>query len=106
MDGRTQEDIGNLMEFLKDSFKNIAQIVGRMTASQVMMLLGVVAGTIIGIVVVVGWVNQPPYSRLYSDIDEAEAGEIINYLNDQQIPYRLSDNGRAIEVPSGEVYKT
>lgn len=94
------------MEFLRDTFKNIAQFVGRMTASQVMMLLGILAGTIIGIIVVVGWVNEATYSRLYSDVDEAEAGEIINYLNEKQVPYRLTDNGRGIEVPSGEVYKT
>jgi flagellar M-ring protein FliF len=94
------------MEFFKDTFKNIARTVGRMTASQVMMLFGIIAGSIIGIVVIVGWVSQANYSRLYSDVDEAEAGEIINYLTDKQIPYHLTDNGRAIEIPSSDVYKT
>jgi flagellar M-ring protein FliF len=94
------------MEFFKDTFKNLARFVGRMTASQVMMLFGVIAGSIIGIVVIVGWVSQANYSRLYSDVEEAEAGEIINYLHDKQIPYKLTDNGRAIEIPSGDVYKT
>jgi flagellar M-ring protein FliF len=94
------------MEFFKGTFKNIARTVGRMTASQVMMLFGIIAGSIIGIVVIVGWVSQANYSRLYSDVDEAEAGEIINYLTDKQIPYRLTDNGRAIESPSNDVYKT
>ena len=36
-------------------FKGLMDYVGRMTASQVMMLFGVVAGTIVGIVLVVGW---------------------------------------------------
>ena len=94
------------MESLREFFKNAGQVVARMTASQVMMLLGILAGTIVGIVIVVGWVSDVTYSRLYSDIDDAEAGEIVNYLNDSKIPYRLSDNGRGIEIPSGDVYKT
>ena len=94
------------MESLKEFLKNIGQVVARMTASQVMMLFGILAGVIVGIVIVVGLVSDVTYSRLYSNIDEAEAGEIVNYLNDNKIPYRLSDNGGSIEIPSSDVYRT
>jgi flagellar M-ring protein FliF len=94
------------MESSKEFFKNVGQIVARMTASQVMMLFGILAGVIVGIVIVVGLVSDVTYSRLYSNIDEAEAGEIVNYLNDNKIPYRLSDNGGSIEIPSSDVYRT
>ncbi|UCG61956.1 MAG: flagellar M-ring protein FliF [Candidatus Zixiibacteriota bacterium] len=77
-----------------------------MTPSQVMMLLGVVAGSIVGIVLVVSWLSSVTYSRLYSNLDEAEAGEVAAYLNDNKIPYQLADGGSTIEVPSGDVYKT
>ncbi|UCD63429.1 MAG: flagellar M-ring protein FliF [Candidatus Zixiibacteriota bacterium] len=87
-------------------FKGILDYVGRMTPSQVMMLLGVIAGTVVGIIFVVGWLNDATYTPLYSDLDQAEAGEIVSYLTDNRIPYRLSDGGRGIEVPSGDVYKT
>jgi len=80
--------------------------VGRMTASQVMMLLGVAAGTVVGIVFVVGWLNSVTYAPLYSDLDQSEAGEIVAYLNDNQIPYNLTNGGQCIEVPSGDVYRT
>ena len=76
-----------------------------MTPSQVMMLLGVTAGSVVGIFIVVGWLNEITYSRLYSDIDESEAGEVITYLNENKIPYRLSNNGTSIEVPSDNVYQ-
>ncbi len=87
-------------------FKNLMDYVGRMTPSQVMMLLGIVAGTIVGIVLVVGWLNSVTYARLYSDLDQSEAGEIVAYLNDNRIPYQLSDGGSSVEVPSGDVYRT
>ncbi|MFZ5980710.1 MAG: flagellar basal-body MS-ring/collar protein FliF [Candidatus Zixiibacteriota bacterium] len=79
--------------------------VSRMTPSQVMMLLGMTAGTIVGIFIVVGWLNEITYSRLYSELDESEAGEVITYLNDNKIPYRLGSNGTSIEVPSDDVYR-
>ncbi len=92
------------MESFKDFFKSVGHFVGRMTPSQVMMLFGVIAGTIVGAILVVGWLGEVTYSRLYSDLEEAEAGEIINYLNDNKIPFKLSANGSTIEVPSNDVY--
>ncbi|MBU0984861.1 MAG: flagellar M-ring protein FliF [candidate division Zixibacteria bacterium] len=94
------------MESIVNFFKNLGGFVGRMTPSQVMMLFGVVAGSIVGVVLIVGWVSDISYSRLYSNLGQEEAGEIVNYLNDNKISYRLSENGGAIEVPSGDVYAT
>ena len=74
------------MEAIKEYLKNLAALVGRMTPSQVMMFLGVVAGTVVGVVLLVGWANDITYSRLYSDLDESEAGEIASTLTDNQIP--------------------
>ncbi len=94
------------MEPIKEFFKNLSGMVGRMTPSQVMMLFGVIAGTLVGIVLVVGWVNDITYSQLYSNLDESEAGEVVSYLTDNNIPYQLDDGGRTVSVPSDQVYKT
>ena len=94
------------MESIKEFFKNLTDYVGRMTPSQVMMLLGIVAGVLVGIIFVIGWVNDVTYSRLYSNLDNSEAGEVTSYLNENGIPYQLTDGGRTISIPSDEVYKT
>jgi len=94
------------MESIRGFFKNAMNYVSHMTASQVMMLLGIGGGTIVGAIFVVGWLNSVTYSRLYSDLDESEAGEVITWLNDNKIQYNLTGGGRTIEVPSGDVYKT
>ncbi len=94
------------MDFIKELFKNLTRYVGRMTPGQVMMLLGIVFGTIVGAVFVVGWVKDISYSRLYSNLEPGDAGEVIAHLDDQKIPYRLSDNGTSIDIPSGQVYRT
>ena len=93
------------MEALKEFFKNVNGFVGRMTPSQVMMLLGVTAGTLVGIVFLYGWLTSVTYARLYSNLDEAEAGEVVAYLSESRIPYQLSDGGQTVEVPSGDVYR-
>jgi flagellar M-ring protein FliF len=94
------------MDGLKSFFTNIGDFVGRMTASQVMMLLGVSAGTVVGIFFLVGWLNSVQYTRLYSNMEEEEAGEVLAYLRDAKVEYRLLDGGRTIEVPSTDVYQT
>jgi flagellar M-ring protein FliF len=94
------------MEQLKQALRNISRVVGRMTPSQVMMLFGVAAGLIVGIILAVGWLSSATYARLYSNLDEAEAGDVVNALNEQKIPFKLTDNGRSIEIPSDKVYET
>lgn len=94
------------MESIKDFFKGLMNFVSRMTPSQVMMLFGVIAGSIVGIVLVVGWLNNINYSRLYSNLEESEASEVITYLNDKKIPFNITNGGKTIEIPSDDVYKT
>ncbi len=93
------------MDTFKAFFKGLSDWVGRMTPSQVMMLLGLSAGSIVGAVMLFGWVNSVTYSRLYANLDAAEAGEVVNWLNDNQIPYQLSDNGSSIDIPQDDVYR-
>jgi flagellar M-ring protein FliF len=94
------------MDYLKTLFKNIGDFTSRMTPSQVMMLFGVITGSIIGGILLTGWISDINYARLYSDLDEQAAGDVISYLSDNNIPYQITDNGAAIEVPSEQVYKT
>ncbi|MFH2037247.1 MAG: flagellar basal-body MS-ring/collar protein FliF [Candidatus Zixiibacteriota bacterium] len=93
------------MDYLKQFLKNVLEFVRLMTPSQAIMVIGVVAGFIIGGVVVSGWINNITYSTLYSNIDSSEAGEVVNYLNEQKIPYQLSSGGGTISIPSDDVYK-
>jgi flagellar M-ring protein FliF len=93
------------MEPFKGVFKGATDFIGRMTPSQVMMLFGVVAGTIVGIIFLSGWLKDINYARLYSNLESAEAGEIVNYLNTNNVPYQIADNGGSIDIPSDQVYK-
>ncbi|HSH00512.1 MAG TPA: flagellar basal-body MS-ring/collar protein FliF, partial [candidate division Zixibacteria bacterium] len=93
------------MDDFKRTFGALSSFVQRMTASQALMLLGVTAGLIAGIVVVVNFLGSANYSVLYSGLDQAAAGEVIAYLDESKIPYELSGGGGTIMVPDDRVYK-
>ncbi len=94
------------MENIKQYFSNLMDYVSRMTTSQVMMLFGVIAGSVVGIVIVVGWLGSVSYAPLYTNLDQTEAGEVITYLSDNKIKYNLVNGGKTIEIPTDDVYKT
>lgn len=45
------------------------------------------------------------YQVLYRNLESAEAGEVIDYLTENKVSYRLSDGGTAILVPSGKIHQ-
>lgn len=50
------------------------------------------------------WASSPEYRVLYSNLSEADGGSIINELDARGIPYRFSDSGQALLVPSNQVH--
>ncbi len=54
---------------------------------------------------ILAWAFQPRYSRLYSQLSVEDAGAIVERLKSEKIPYRISDGGSAIEVPSEQVHE-
>lgn len=68
----------------------------------------IVAGT--AIIVTLAFLFQiilrPAYAPLFTQLDPAEAGSIVEELEAMNVPYRLSDGGKTIEVPESQVYQT
>nr|MBN2276248.1 flagellar M-ring protein FliF [candidate division Zixibacteria bacterium] len=93
------------MEYFKQLFRNISEFIRAMSPSQAIMLIGITAGIVVGAIAMTGWIGSVNYATLYTNLDPSEAGEITNYLNEQNIPFELSDGGRTIAVPSGDVYR-
>lgn len=51
------------------------------------------------------WTRQPAYSVLFSNLDERDGGDIIAALQQQNVPYRFTPGGGAIEVPTAQVHE-
>jgi flagellar M-ring protein FliF len=65
----------------------------------VAFLAAVVAGLVL-------WSRQPDYRVLFSNLSDRDGGAIVAALQQGNIPYRLSDGGGAILVPSEQVHET
>ena len=50
------------------------------------------------------WTKEPPYSILFANFDEKDGGAIVASLQQQNIPYRYAEGGRAILVPQANVH--
>lgn len=60
-----------------------------------------------GIALIVGvllWSRQPDYAVLFSNLAEKDGGAVVASLQQQNIPYKFSDNGNAILVPATQVH--
>ena len=53
--------------------------------------------------VLVNWANTPSYSVAYTGLSEADAAQIVQKLDENNIPYQLKNSG-TIEVPNDQVY--
>ncbi|SHG26908.1 flagellar M-ring protein FliF [Jatrophihabitans endophyticus] len=49
------------------------------------------------------WKSEPAYAPLYSNLAATDASSIVDKLNSQGIPYKLTDGGAGINVPVDQV---
>ncbi|MFQ5713232.1 MAG: flagellar basal-body MS-ring/collar protein FliF [Candidatus Scalinduaceae bacterium] len=73
--------------------------------TQRLIFIVVIAGFLVGFLGVTYWIREPDYGFLYGDLDQKEAAEIVSYLRDNDIPYKVKNKGSTIMVPSNLVYE-
>jgi flagellar M-ring protein FliF len=71
-------------------------------AQRTVLIILVVTGLVL-VPLFLTWANTPTYAVAFSGLDEADAGLIVQKLDEAQIPYQLRDSG-TILVPSKQVY--
>lgn len=73
---------------------------------QLIGLAVTVAATVALIVGAWMWGQTPDYRVLYSNLADRDGGAIVQALNQMNVPYKYSEGGGAILVPSNLVYDT
>jgi flagellar M-ring protein FliF len=66
-------------------------------------LLMAAAAVIAVVVALLLWAREPEYRVLFSGLSEADGGQIIGELDKRAVPYRLSEGGNTILVPSDKM---
>jgi len=95
--------MGEMLKILRERF--FLPFQNLMLAQRITMLM-VFSIAILGTVAIVKWAVQPDYVILVSDVDPADTQPIIDELEAQNVPYKITQNGRAIMVPSKQLYQS
>jgi flagellar M-ring protein FliF len=52
------------------------------------------------------WASTPSYAPLYSNLSSSDASAVVDKLDGQGVPYKLTNGGNTIMVPKDKVYAT
>ena len=86
------------------SINRLQQLLANLTQTQ---KLGAMAAVALAFALLIGawlWAKEPPYSVLFSNLSDQDGGQIINTLQQQNIPYKHAETGNAILVPAAMVH--
>ncbi|HEY5514382.1 MAG TPA: flagellar basal-body MS-ring/collar protein FliF [Geomonas sp.] len=65
---------------------------------------GVALASVIAFVALISVANRTDFRPLFANLTAEDAGEIVKKLKEQKIPHQISDDGKAVLVPSDKVY--
>lgn len=74
----------------------------KLTLKQKIFLLGGIFGGALLFTFILWFLARPSYDLLYRGLDESTAGQIVQYLKEQKIPYKIEKDG-SIYVPKERV---
>lgn len=80
------------------------RVQAQLRGSTLVPLLVLGAAVLAVVVALLLWAQSPDYRVLYSNLEEADGGQVINELESRGVPYQISDSGRAILVPGDQVH--
>ncbi|AFN75359.1 Flagellar M-ring protein FliF [Melioribacter roseus P3M-2] len=81
-------------------------IINKLNPKQKFMLAGGVISTVVLLIVMLFFLNEPNYTTLYTGLSAEDASKVVEYLNSQKIQYKIDDNGQTIKIAREKVYET
>lgn len=70
------------------------------------LIVGLVAAAIPAVIISLAiWASKPDYTVLFSGLSPEDTQVIEDELNTAKVPYKVSEGGKSLMVPSSEVYK-
>ena len=77
-----------------------------MGATQKAAIVLLTVALVVTLFYTVSFIQQANYAVLFTELDPAQAGGIVERLEAMKVPYRLSNGGTTIEVPENKVDET
>ncbi len=87
-----------------DYVSQLKRLYEDLSVRQKIISAAVIVGVLAGFIALFLFINAPTYKVLYSDLDQKDAGEIVQWLKKKGIPYKVTQGGSVIKVPEDKVY--
>ncbi|NPA94645.1 MAG: flagellar M-ring protein FliF [Thermodesulfobacteria bacterium] len=87
-----------------DYISQLKKLYDDLSVRQKIVSAAVVVGVLAGFIALFLFINTPTYKVLYTDLDQKDAGEIVQWLKKKGIPYKVAQGGSVIKVPEDKVY--
>jgi len=71
---------------------------------QAVLMVALAASIALGIMMVL-WLREPGYRPLYGHLADKEAGQVVDALQANNIPFKLEENSGSIMVPPERIYE-
>ncbi len=89
----------------ENSLTQVTNIFNKLSLQQKFIIGGTVGVTIVMLITLLFFLNQPDYVPLYTNLAQDDAAKVVDQLNAQKIPYIIDNNGTVIKVPKDKVYE-
>lgn len=86
-------------------FQQIAKIWSELGNTHRIIVGASALAVLLGIGGLLYWAQKPDMKLLYGKLGEKEASEVVQVLEEQNIPFQLGGGGTSIYVPSKDVYR-
>jgi len=80
--------------------ERIAQYWRQFGKKQRIYLAATAGGLILLIIMLTYWLSRTEYELAFQNLDATDAAAVMDYLNEEGIPYRLGNDGTSISVPA------
>ena len=93
------------MATMVEFWEQVKNTIDKFSLVQKISLSALTLALIITFVVIMSWASKPQYGVLFSNLNEKDAGRIVDELKSNKVPYKFDSGGTTILVPEPEVYE-
>jgi flagellar M-ring protein FliF len=91
----------NLLKFIENLWRKFLAL----SPVNMAVALGGVALVLGALFSISLWVQSPDYQLLYANLSDEDAAGVVEQLSTQNIPHKLTNQGRNVAVPSNKVHE-
>jgi flagellar M-ring protein FliF len=89
---------------MPEGLKKLLEPFLALSSGKRLVVAGVALSSLLAFAALISVANKTDYRPLFANLTAEDAGEIVKKLKEQKIPHQISDDGKAVLVPSDKVY--